>query len=323
MLSTCGKFHVLLCICALVLSDAHQAIGSQADDAARVESLSAEDIIAGLTANLNRIRTYKATFVVSDPNGKDAREFQVGWERVSEGDLANIPDKRFYIITPLEDSESSSSEWSLATHFAYNGEKAFRCEIMSRGRTEIREGEILPTIDDQITGIGLTLATLSTHYGDETPIQRIVANGTFVKEGIETVHGRKCVALYGGLGYAEPGPFQVKSGSGVYVKLVVDPLSGFMPVEQEFYWVDEVDGRLVREEPYLTYTARLKEFDGGVWFPVAGSCESESTKRVLTVKECALNIDIPQEEFSITTWPPGTWVEDRVANTSFRVGRGS
>jgi len=316
------KAHLILFLGALILVGLNRANGSQANGDVSVESLTTEQLVAGLTANLNRIRTYKATFVVSDPNGKNAREHTVGWERVSGSDDPGVYDRRFFTVSPKKDPEASDSEPSCSTYYAFNGEKTFICETCTWGERKSIDGTILPALDRQMVGRGLTVTTLSTHFMDIAPIQRVVANGTFVKEGVETVNGHQRVTLYGEYGYAET-PFdnwRVKRGPGMYVRLSVDPFSGFMPVKQEWYAVTEVEGKLVRKLIW-THTAQFKEFEGGLWFPIAGSYERQQGRRVLQVKECSLNIDIPQEEFAITAWPPGTFVEDKVANISFRVPR--
>jgi uncharacterized membrane protein len=321
MLSRSRNLYLILFLIALIVVGSHQTIGSQTSENAYLESLGPAGIIAGLTANLNLIRTYKATFVVSDPNGEDAREYAVGWERVpGSGGGTGIHDKRFCIISPGRNSEAFTSGQYLGIHFAFNGEKAFLCETANRGERKSIRGLIQPTLDNRMVAEPLTLTALSTHFTDSAPIHRVVANGTFVKEGIEMVNGHKCVTIYGEYGYAEPGPWQVKHGPGEYVKLFIDPFSGFMPVRQEWYAVKEVEGKLVRKL-FITYSAQLKKCEGGIWFPIAGSYEWQNVKKVLKVKDCSLNIDIPQEEFAITTWPPGTYVEDKVANVSFTIPR--
>jgi hypothetical protein len=320
MSSTPRKLRLTSVLCVLILVSFDPAVRSQTSADASIERLNTTEIIAGLTANLNLIRTYKATFVVSEPNGKGAIEYTFGLERVPGSGDAGIHDKRFYISGPDKDAEAYKAGRYTSFHGTFNGVKSFLCETMKNGDRKSIRGEILPTLDDRMVALGLTLAALATHFTDSAPIQRVVANGTFVKEGTEMVNGHKCVTIYGEYGYAEPGPWQVKHGPGEYVKLFLDPSSGFMPLRQEWYFVEEVDGKLVRRW-FITYMAQCEQFDGGIWFPVAGSYEDKNRKRVLKVKECSLNLDIPQEDFAITTWPPGTYVEDKVANVSFRIPR--
>jgi len=322
MVLTSRKSPLVLFLGAFLLVVSRATMGSPTHGAADIEALSAAEIIAGLTANVNRVRTYTATYVVSDPNGKNARAYAMGWQRVPGGDDPGVYDKRFCTSSPEKDSDASDAEPSESTHFAFNGEKTFICETSTWGKRKSIDGTILPALDSRIVGWGLTVTALSTHCMDIAPIQRVVANGTFVKEGIETVNGHRCVALYGEYGYAES-PFdnwRVKHGPGTYVRFFIDPSSGFMPVKQEWYAVTEVEGKRVRKRIW-TYTAQFKEIEGGIWFPMAGSYEWREGKRVLKVKECALNIDIPEEAFAITAWPPGTFVEDKVRNTSFRIPR--
>jgi hypothetical protein len=305
-------------ICIVIMSGGNLSLWSQPDHDAYLESLSAADIIAGMTENLNRIRTYKATFVVSDPNGNDPREYTMGWERVAGSGDNGIHDKRFYNIIPSKDSKAYKSRNYSSKDLAFNGKKGFLCITRHEGRRKSIRGTILPTLDGQMVGLGLTLNSLSTHYMDSSPYQLIVNNGTFVKEGVELVDGQKCVILYGELGYAEPGPFQVKHGPGSYIKMFIDPLSGFMPVKRVHYAVTEVEGDLVRKLP-ITYAAQLKEFEGGIWFPIAGTYDSKHFKWVLKAKDVSLNMAISQEDFTIAEWPPGTEVEDKVRNVSFKV----
>jgi hypothetical protein len=320
MSSTSWKACEILLLSTLVFVRFEPTAWAQTNVDTYIENLSVSDGIAGLTANLNLIRTYRASFVVSDPNGKNALEQTIGWERVPGSGDGGIHDKRFYTSTPAQDSEAYKSERYSIIHGAFNGEKAFLCQTRKSGDRKSIHGEILPTLNATMVGLGLTLTTLSTHFMDSAPIQRVVTNGTFVKEGIETVNGHKCLAIYGECAYAEPGPWQVTHGPGQYVKLFLDPLSGFMPVRQEWYAVKDVEGRLVRNL-FEAYSAEFKQCDGGIWFPVAGSSEGRTGTLVLRVKECSFNMDIPQEDFAITAWPPGTLIEDKVANITFTIPR--
>lgn len=312
-----GKAHVMLCV--TILGSSSMSVGAQANKEAYIESLTCDEVIAGLTANVNRVRTYRAAFVVCNVGGGVAERYTVGWERVP-GSGEGLHDKRFYKIGPESDSEVLTSGNYAETHIAFNGEKGFLCSTRHKREKTSIGGHILPGLDGRMVGLGLTVAALSTHFTDSAPVQRVLANGTFVREGTEMVNGRRCVAIYGENGYAEPGPWQVKRGPGEYVKLFIDPFAGFMPVRQEWYAVKEVEGKLVRKLG-MVYTAQFVEHEGGIWFPIAGSYEWQHVKKVLSVKECSLNVDIPQEDFAITSWPPGTHVEDQVANVSFWVPR--
>lgn len=316
---TLRKSQLILLLGGVALVGPIPTAWSQTNRDTYVESLTPAEIIAGLTANVNRIRTYKATYVVSDPNGRHLGKHSIGWERVPGSGVTNLYDKRFYTVSYDNDPDTRASEPSVSIRGAFNGEKTFLCNTREWGANKnASDGYILPFLDSQMVGLGLTLTTLSTTLQDIAPIESIVSNGTFVIEGVEVVNGHRCVALYGEYGYAETdlNAWRI-DGRGSFIKLYIDPFSGFMPVKQEWYVVREVEGKRVRKLNW-TYTADFKECEGGIWFPIAGSyMKGDGTRQVLTVRECSLNVDIAPEEFSITTWPPGTRVLDTVAGVSF------
>lgn len=104
----------------------------------------------------------------------------------------------------------------------------------------------------------------------------------------------------------------------------LDEQKGYAPVRVECY--DARSGRLSS----VTHSVKLKEFDDGVWFPVAGVHErgarwtgdgdiASNNRYVYRAAEVAVNEPLSDDAFSLDV-PAGTGFVDEIAGVQFDVG---
>lgn len=280
-----------------------------------------EEVCTALTATLQQIQTYTAAYSVTrEEDDTFHREIAVGWKRVPGSGLEFF-DKRYIIEKDgpqRQDTQDTEDGHPWIEHSCHDGNLSYLNTLLRKSGPVSSTGLIVQGLGPTLWGRGLTLASLATHFYDVTPIERVVSNGTFKVLGNTTERGYDCVVIYGKYALREQADFE-EDGPGQYVRLYLASDCGLMPVRQETFQVNEdyPDGRLSD-----TYTAELKEVKPGLWFPVRGTLTQEGVGvYMLDVTSLEVNPDIPEEAFRITDWPPGTRVEDRVANLEFRIPR--
>ena len=228
-------------------------------------------------------------------------------------------DMRYSSTAPVPGAKSYETGNYEELKWAYNGEKSYLIDSKYRQGRSSTYGYIHPALTPRMFGLGLTIlhyrhmCMITLRLNGSSPMEVSLKKVLRWLRGMNVWPYMVSMLLTRSLCLSQMAP-------GDYVKLFIDPLSGFMPLKQEWYNVREVEGKLKRELSY-TFSARFKKYEGEIWFPVWGSSKYKETEMVIDRVEYSLNADMPDTEFTITEWPPGTLVEDKIENTTFKVPR--
>ena len=284
-------------------------------------SLTIEEVDAALNAAMQRIQTYEATTVLRERSPDPGGGATVSWEsstamkRVAGSGLEYF-DIRYYIRKYADPTEESAGEREKLMYSAYDGALTYRNDVVKRpGGMMSSRGTIQEGLDASLWAQGLTIAALSTHFLDVTPIEQVVANGSFKVLGeTKLPSGYNCVVVFGKYGLPQEQDFE-PDGFGMYYKLFLAKDCGFMPAQIELHGITEAfpEGHVAE-----VYTAELQEVQPGMWFPKSGTLTYQDGKVFeLEVRSVAMNPDLEDDVFRIKDWPPGTRVEDTVKGSVF------
>ncbi|MCL2640294.1 MAG: hypothetical protein FWD53_05570 [Phycisphaerales bacterium] len=295
------------------------AVSAVPPTAAPVE-LTMSQVVSELAASLNQVQTYFVTGSVTSNSEDYYRvDFETGWERIPGSGL-EYTDKRFFVEKIYDsDKEAIAGEPAEVRTGIYNGKVSYYQDEQHKREKEkrfvSRRGEAENNLTLRLLARGLTFASLATHISEVTPIEQVVANGTFELSGLEEIEGRRCAVIYGK--YALAGQPDCKKGTpGMYLRFWLDVNAGYMPIRQERYAVR--DPGVAVNEPFSTLTATLREIQKGVWLPISGTRQDKGIDFIyqLKVDKLEANPTFAPDRFQIK-WAPGAHVNDKAAGVQF------
>ena len=203
----------------------------------------------------------------------------------------------------------------------FNGQESSVLRLQRRPDTDriSLTGIRIPGLAAEVWARGNTVLHAIGVINDLTPLEKVLRNGSFKVERSDD----RAITLLGRYALAEEGADVLTAPNGMWLRVTLSRQKGHMPVRFELGAV--VDSAF--QPPYETRDIELQSVGTeGVWFPqnVTVSAKDDETTRLTTrstlrVRAVDLDPKLDASDFTMSSWPPGTYVEDRVTETQYRV----